>query len=95
MQRATPRGDSDEPSSSIELNLIGERVKPALAKLEDFLDRQALESRETVRVVHGHGTGALRRAVQEQLSISPHVDHFVEAPQNQGGTGATIVYLRG
>jgi DNA mismatch repair protein MutS2 len=95
VQRATPRADSDEMSSSIELNLIGERVKPALAKLEDFLDRQALESRETVRVVHGHGTGALRRAVQEQLTISPHVDHFTEAPQNQGGTGATIVYLRG
>ena len=95
VQRATPRGDPDEMSSSIELNLIGERVKPALDKLEDFLDRQALESRETVRVVHGHGTGALRRAVQEQLSISPHVDHYTEAPQNQGGTGATIVYLRG
>ena len=95
VQRATPTAESDDSGSTIELNLIGERVKPALVKLEKFLDHQALESRETVRIVHGHGTGALRRAIQEQLAISPHVDHYTEAPQNQGGTGATIVILRG
>jgi DNA mismatch repair protein MutS2 len=95
VQRATPRVDNEETGSAIELHLIGERVRPALEKLEKFLDQQSLESRESVRVVHGHGTGALRRAVQEQLTISPHVDHFTEAPSAQGGTGATIVYLRG
>ena len=95
VQRAQQRTDNDDAGSSIELHLIGERVRPALERLEKFLDQQALDSRETVRIVHGHGTGALRRAVQEQLTISPHVDHFTEAPPAQGGTGATIVYLRG
>lgn len=95
VQRATLRSDNEDLASAIELQLVGERVRPALDRLDKFLDNQALESRECVRVVHGHGTGALRRAIHEQLAISPHVDHFTEAPPHQGGSGATLVYLRG
>ena len=43
---------------------------------------------------HGHGTGALRRAVAELLRHHPHVESFAQAPENQGGAGATVVELK-
>ncbi len=77
-----------------ELNLIGERVRPALERLDAFLDRALLEGRGTVRIVHGFGTGALRQAVREWLSGSPQVRRFGDADAHGGGAGATIVELR-
>ncbi|MFM8412974.1 MAG: Smr/MutS family protein, partial [Alphaproteobacteria bacterium] len=77
-----------------ELNLIGERVAPALVRLEAFLDQSVLEAHDAVRIVHGFGTGALRAAVRDFLSKSPYVARFVEAEPAQGGAGATVVELR-
>jgi DNA mismatch repair protein MutS2 len=48
-----------------------------------------------VRIVHGHGTGALRKAISEFLKDHPHVARFAAASQDHGGTGATIVELNG
>jgi DNA mismatch repair protein MutS2 len=92
VQRAHP-AESDPAPSQVELNLIGERVRPALEQLEKFLDSQVMESWERVRIVHGHGTGALRQAVREFLTNSPHVEHIEDAPRAQGGTGATLAFL--
>jgi len=47
-----------------------------------------------VRIVHGHGTGALRRAIGSLLKGHPHVSRFLAAPPDQGGAGATLVELR-
>lgn len=94
VQRASPADTDDNAPATLELNLIGERVRPALEKLEHFLDHQALDSHRRARIVHGHGTGALRNAVREHLGSSPHVEYFEEAPPEQGGTGATIAFLR-
>ena len=47
-----------------------------------------------VRVIHGHGAGILRRGVREFLKGHPHVAGIDEAPQNEGGQGATLVELR-
>jgi DNA mismatch repair protein MutS2 len=47
-----------------------------------------------VRVIHGHGAGILRRGVREFLKNHPHVAGVEEAPQNEGGQGATLVELR-
>jgi DNA mismatch repair protein MutS2 len=47
-----------------------------------------------VRIVHGHGMGVLRRAIQDFLKQNPHVEKFYPAAQYEGGTGATIVELR-
>lgn len=96
VQRASGReapSEGEQTFSLVELNLIGERVRPALERLEKFLDGQVMESWERVRIVHGHGTGALRQAVREFLTLSPHVERIEEAPRNQGGTGATIAFL--
>lgn len=94
VQRAASKTESDDPSSSIELNLVGTRVARALERLETFLDRASLDERSFVRIIHGHGSGALRTAVREYLAESPYVARFEEADGVAGGSGATIVHLR-
>jgi DNA mismatch repair protein MutS2 len=85
----------DEPAPvSKEINLIGARVASALARLDSELDRAMLDSHAAVRIIHGHGTGALRGAVREHLARSPYVRRFEEADAAHGGDGATIAYLR-
>jgi DNA mismatch repair protein MutS2 len=76
-----------------ELNLIGMRAADALRKLEEFLDQAYLTNKPEVRVVHGVGSGALRRAIHEYLSSSPYCAVFREAEPHSGGAGATIVEL--
>ena len=77
-----------------ELNVIGADVDEALTRLEKFLDASLSTDLSELRIVHGHGTGALRRAVAEFLKHHPLVERFEAAPQNQGGNGATIVVLK-
>ena len=61
------------------------------ARLEKFLDESTVTDLRELRIVHGHGTGQLRRAIAEFLKNHPLVARFEPAPQNQGGGGATIV----
>lgn len=77
-----------------ELDLRGERVEPALSQLDQYLDQAQLANYRKVTIIHGHGTGAIRSAVQEALRKHPRVTSFETAPANQGGTGATIVQLK-
>ena len=77
-----------------ELNVIGQTTDEAVDAVDKFLDEASLASLSQVRIVHGHGTGALRRAIAELLKDHPHVARFAAAPQEQGGTGATVVELR-
>jgi DNA mismatch repair protein MutS2 len=77
-----------------ELNVIGNTVDEAIGRLEKFLDESISTDLRELRIVHGHGTGALRRAVAEFLKNHPLVAKFEAAPQNQGGGGATIVELK-
>jgi DNA mismatch repair protein MutS2 len=81
-------------SSLTELNVIGCTVDEATTRVERFLDEATVTDVRTIRIVHGHGTGQLRRAVAELLRGHPLVAHFELAPQNQGGGGATIVELK-
>jgi DNA mismatch repair protein MutS2 len=77
-----------------EINLIGRTVDEATGELEKYLDRAFLAGLPRVRVIHGHGAGILRREVREFLKGHPHVAAVAEAPQNEGGQGATLVELR-
>jgi DNA mismatch repair protein MutS2 len=77
-----------------ELNLIGRKTDEAVDLVDKFLDEAFLDGVTEVRIIHGHGTGALRKAVAEVLAGHPHVERFASAPQDQGGTGATVVALR-
>ena len=78
----------------MEINLIGRTVDEATGELEKYLDRAFLAGLPRVRVIHGHGAGILRRGVREFLKGHPHVATITEAPQNEGGQGATLVELR-
>lgn len=78
----------------MEINLIGRTVDEATEELEKYLDRAFLAGLPRVRVIHGHGAGILRRGVREFLRGHPHVAGIEEAPQNEGGMGATLVELR-
>jgi DNA mismatch repair protein MutS2 len=77
-----------------ELNVIGRTTDEAIDAVDKFLDEASLASLSQVRIVHGHGTGALRRAIAGLLGDHPHVARFLTAPPDQGGAGATLVELR-
>ncbi len=78
----------------MEINLIGRTVDEATGELEKYLDRAFVAGLPRVRVIHGHGAGILRRGVRDFLKGHPHVATIAEAPQNEGGQGATLVELR-
>lgn len=77
-----------------EINVIGQTTDEATDAVDKFLDGASMASLSKVRVIHGHGTGALRRAIAELLKDHPHVARFAPAPQDQGGSGATVVELK-
>jgi DNA mismatch repair protein MutS2 len=76
-----------------QLNLIGMRTSEALGKLEEFLDQAYLANRQEVTIIHGIGSGALKKAIQEYLASSPYCAEFRDAEPRRGGAGATIVKL--
>ena len=77
-----------------ELNVIGCTVDEALGRLEKFLDESTVTDQQVLRIIHGHGTGQLRRAVADFLKEHPLVARFQPAPPDQGGGGATVVELK-
>jgi DNA mismatch repair protein MutS2 len=76
-----------------EINVIGRTVDEASREVEKFVDRAFLAGLPRVRVVHGSGMGILRKALRQLLQQHPHVATVAEAPQNEGGGGATVVEL--
>jgi DNA mismatch repair protein MutS2 len=79
---------------ALELNVIGCTVDEALTRTEKFLDESVITDQRTVRIIHGYGTGQLRRAVDALLRNHPLVARFALAPAEQGGGGATVVELK-
>ncbi len=77
-----------------ELNVIGCHVDEALTRTERFLDEAIVSELKSVRLIHGYGTGQLRRAIGELLRSHPFVVQFGPAPGNQGGGGVTVVELK-
>jgi DNA mismatch repair protein MutS2 len=84
---------SDEPANE-EINVIGCTVEEATRRVDKFLDEAALSSLPSIRIIHGHGTGALRRGLAEFLSIHPLVDKIRHEAEDRGGTAITIAELR-
>ena len=85
--------NSDSKSQNNELNLIGKTTDEAVDLADKFLDEAYLNGLSEVRIIHGHGTGALRKAVAEFLRDHPHVARFTPAAPDKGGSGATVVEL--
>jgi DNA mismatch repair protein MutS2 len=80
--------------SVLELNVIGMTADEAVDRVDKFLDDAFVSGAESIRIIHGHGKGILRRAIAEHLTSHPQVDHFQLAPPNQGGGGATVADLK-
>jgi DNA mismatch repair protein MutS2 len=86
------RAPEDAPET--EINLIGRTTDEAVDATDKFLDEAYMHSMSRIRIIHGHGTGALRRAISDFLRNHPHVERFSQAPPDQGGAGATVVELK-
>ncbi|MBN1120259.1 MAG: endonuclease MutS2 [Anaerolineae bacterium] len=80
-------------SPGLELHLRGYTLDEALPVLEEYLDQAYLSGLPWVRIIHGKGSGVIRRMVHQTLRNSPLVKEFKNAPANQGGDGATIVHF--
>jgi DNA mismatch repair protein MutS2 len=74
--------------------VIGATVDQAIDRVGRFLDDTLVTDQQQVRIVHGHGTGQLRRGIAAYLKGHPLVAKFYPAPAEQGGDGATIVELK-
>ncbi|MFS1663641.1 endonuclease MutS2 [Streptococcus sp. zg-JUN1979] len=75
------------------LDLRGKRYEEAMSELDSFIDQALLNNMAQVDIIHGIGTGVIREGVSQYLRRHKHVKHFGYAPQNAGGSGATIVTL--
>ncbi len=83
---------SDEPAAE-EINVIGCTVEEATRRVDKFLDEAALAGRPAVRIIHGHGTGALRRGLAEFLTSHPLVESIRSEAADRGGEAITIAEL--
>jgi DNA mismatch repair protein MutS2 len=90
----TVRTQPSAESSSQEINLIGCTVEEATRRVDKFLDQAALAGSAQVRLIHGHGTGALRRGLAEFLKTHPLVEAIHMEAEDRGGNAITIVELK-
>src|SRR5204862_1177461 len=77
-----------------EINVIGQTVEQATEQVDKFLDNAAMAHLPSVRIIHGHGTGALRRGLSEFLRTHPLVAKHGSEEDERGGKAVTIVELR-
>ena len=86
-----PQGEKDGPAPEIHLRRLP--VAEALFRLDRYLDEVFVAGLATVRVVHGKGTGALRAAVREALSVHPLVKGYRDGYIGEGDAGVTVVEM--
>ena len=85
---------SGGPRVSTQLDLRGKRYEEALQEVDQYIDAAIMSGYGQVTIVHGKGTGALRTGITEYLRNHRNVKRFELAPQNQGGSGATVVEFK-
>jgi DNA mismatch repair protein MutS2 len=75
-------------------DIRGKTVEEGLSELELYLDQAALSAMSPINIIHGHGSGALRKAVREYLKNSLYVESYRPGEYTEGGDGITVVNLR-
>jgi len=93
-QNITVTSQAGEGSVTAEINVIGMTVEQASERVDKFLDDAALAHRSRVRIIHGHGTGALRRGLAEFLKVHPLVERSGFETEEHGGKAVTVVELQ-
>jgi DNA mismatch repair protein MutS2 len=83
-----------EQAGAVEINVIGMTVEQASELVDKFLDEAVLAGRPRIRIIHGHGTGALRRGLGEFLRTHPSVSQAAFETEEHGGKAITVVELR-
>ncbi len=78
----------------LSLDLRGKRVEEVNYLLEQYFDQALLGNLDQVSIIHGFGTGAVRKAVQEFLKNKPYVKNYRYGGEGEGLNGVTIVYLK-
>ena len=86
------RANTAGPKSRLDLR--GKRYEEAMEELDAFIDQALLNNMAQVDIIHGIGTGVIREGVTKYLRRNKHVKSFGYAPQNAGGSGATIVIFK-
>ncbi len=76
-----------------ELNVIGQRVDPAISLIERYLNDASLSDLEQVKIIHGIGAGKLSRAIRDYLEDHPLVEKLRKGNEDEGGEAVTVVYL--
>jgi DNA mismatch repair protein MutS2 len=89
----TVRAQPSDTGTTEEINLIGCTVEEATGRVDKFLDEAALANRSRVRIIHGHGRGALRRGLLTFLKDHPLVKHTASESEDRGGNAITLVDL--
>jgi DNA mismatch repair protein MutS2 len=102
-QRVTPLKEAEESGREIEenkgleipgeINLIGQRVEPALSLLERYLNDASISGLTSVRIIHGFGTGRLSQGIRDYLKDHPLVRSFRRGNDDEGGEAVTVIYL--
>jgi len=82
-----------EDLTTDDINVIGCTVEEATRRVDKFIDQAAVAGKPRVRVIHGHGTGALRRGLAEFLTGHPLVERIAAEADERGGTAITVVEL--
>jgi len=94
LQGVTVTSQSRESGASDEINVIGMTVEEATDRLDKFLDDAALAHKGRIRIIHGHGTGALRKGIGAFLASHPLVEKHSFETEEHGGKAITIVELQ-
>jgi DNA mismatch repair protein MutS2 len=94
LQGVTVTSQGGQGGAAGEINVIGMTVEEATGRLDKFLDDAALAHRTRIRVIHGHGTGALRKGIGEFLSSHPLVEKHSFETEEHGGKAITVVDLQ-
>jgi DNA mismatch repair protein MutS2 len=93
-ENITVRSQVSAEGTAGEINVIGMTVEEASARVDKLLDDAALAHRSRIRIIHGHGTGALRKGLGEFLSTHPLVERHAFETEERGGKAITVVDLR-
>ena len=78
----------------IDINVIGLNTEEAIREIENYMDKVILQGYDTFTIIHGLGSGILRKNIAEYLKTNKYVESFRSGGQNEGGMGATVVEMK-
>ena len=93
VEKAKVNKSTVSKTGTYELNIIGKRYEEAMSLVDKFLDDALVLGYPHVRIIHGMGTGTLRKGVRRLLDKNKHVVSYRDGGPNEGGLGATLVYF--